>query len=119
MKCINKILVIGFMTLFLLVTVSPALEINSATQNTEVIILDFSFLEPQIDKIKIKDEIYDRITIDGLPNTRDFKKPCLPTKSVRLLLPQGRDLKNIKVIIMDFQVQCLFFILSLKNFLRF
>ena len=101
MKSVNKILIIGILAMFLLVTVTPALEIKSKTLDEEVIVLDFSFSEPRLDKINIRDGIYDRITVDGLPNINDFREPRLPIKPVRILLPRGRSMENIEVFTSD------------------
>ena len=101
MKSVNKILIIGILAMFLLATVTPALEIKSKNLNEEVIVLDFSFSEPRLEKISIKDGIYDRISADGLPNTNDFREPRLPVKPLRILLPQGRSMENIEVFTSD------------------
>ena len=101
MKSLNKIIIIGFLAMFLLATVTPALEIKSKTLNEEIVVLDFSFSEPLLENINIKDRAYDRITVDGLPNTNDFIEPRLPVKPVRVLLPQGRSMKKIEVVTSD------------------
>jgi len=101
MKSVNKILIIGILAMFLLATAAPALEIKSKTLNEEIIVLDFSFSEPQLEKISVKDGIYDRISVDGLPNINDFREPRLPVKPLRILLPQGRSMENIEVFTSD------------------
>ena len=101
MKSVNKILIIGILAMFLLATVASALEIKNKTLNEEIIVLDFSFSEPRLEKINIKNRVYDRISADGLPNTNDFREPRLPVKPLRILLPQGGSMENIEVFTSD------------------
>jgi hypothetical protein len=101
MKNINKILTAGILMLFLLATLTIALKIENVTQDAETVILDFSFSKPQLEKINIKEEMYDRVTIEGLSNTCNYKEPCLPVKPVKILLPQGKDIENVQVFTSD------------------
>lgn len=92
----KKLFSISVFILFLFGVTIPVFGVNS-TQN-EIIVLDFSFSSPILEKTTIRNEIYDRIRIDGLSSTNDLGIPCLPVKPVKILLPQGRGVKEIKVI---------------------
>ncbi len=82
--------------LFLLVSISPVFGENS--EGEDYIFLFFSFSDPVFENSNIKGKIYDIVKIDNLKNTNDFGIPRLPVKSVKILLPQGRNVKEIKVI---------------------
>ena len=60
---------------------------NSADVSFEEIVLTYTFSKPILEKIEIKGEIYDRITINGLPNSGDLHEPRLPVKPLKILLP--------------------------------
>ena len=100
MKHINRFFIIGIVTVFLFTSITSAFELYQTMEKNKdinVITLDFSFSKPIFEKIKIKNEIFDRVTIDDLPNTHAYNIPSLPVKPVRILLPQGRNVKNIEV----------------------
>ena len=100
MKNINKLFVVGILILFLFASVISAPGINNETQDNNIV-FDFSFSEPQFEKITISALEYDRITIDGLTNINNIDEPCLPMKSVKILLPYGRALENLVVTTSD------------------
>jgi len=93
----NKIVGI-FVCMLIVTSLGQALEIKNMVEHNECLTFDFSFSEPKLEKINVKHGVYDRVTIDDLPNTNDYGRPCLPVKPVRVLLPQGRDLENIEVL---------------------
>jgi len=101
MMKINKFLTIVILTLFLIASMTSAFGIKKTSEQTEDLIFEFSFTKPKLEKITVKGEIYDRITIDSLLNSYDLGEPCLPVKPVKILLPQGRDVENIEVYTSD------------------
>jgi hypothetical protein len=87
MKRKSKILSEGLIIIFLLTVIAPFLgAAHAARPVQEKIVLNFSFPQPTIEKIAIEDQIFDRVTIENLPNTHDFRYPCLPVKPVKILL---------------------------------
>ena len=100
MKKISKFFTIGILMLFLLSSINSVSGKLEKTEDTNIV-LDFSFPKPQFKNIEIKGDIFKRVTIEGLSNTNDYKKPCLPVKSLKILLPYGRDVKDIKVFSSD------------------
>jgi hypothetical protein len=96
MKNVGKLFTISVLILFLFGTTIPVFGVNN--EQNEIIVLDYSFSSPLTEKITIKNEIYDRIRIDGLSNTNDLGIPRLPVKPVKILLPQGRAVEEIRVI---------------------
>ncbi len=96
MRNIGKLFAIGILTLFLFSSTTSVFGINHEVEDNNIV-FDFSFSEPQFENIEVKGDIYKRVAIDGLPNAHDFRKPCLPVKPLRILLPQGRDVKNIEI----------------------
>lgn len=99
MKNISKLFAVGILMLFLFASVTPVPGTNNEPEYN--IVLDFTFSKPQLKGIQVKSGIYDRVTVEGLLNTYDLGKPCLPVKPLKILLPQGRDIKNIKVMASD------------------
>jgi len=101
MKNLQKILITGVVTLFLFSAVAAGLNnlgCNTSPENLEDITLNFTFSEPKIEKIEVNNEVYDRVTINKLSNSGDLNKPCLPVKTVKLLMPYGRELDFVNVI---------------------
>ncbi|RLF50312.1 MAG: hypothetical protein DRN24_06755, partial [Thermoplasmata archaeon] len=100
LRYVNRFFIIGIVVVFLFTTATSAFEIYQTIEKNkdiETITLDFSFSKPKLEKIKIKNKIFDRVTIDSLQNTYGLNKPSLPVKPVKILLPQGRNVKNIEV----------------------
>jgi hypothetical protein len=96
----QKIIITGIIVFFLFsVLLNTVLSYNefNDSENFENIILDFTFSKPKIEEIEQKNEIYYRVSIDNLPNSGDLKRPCLPVKSVKILLPYGREFDTIYV----------------------
>jgi len=87
------------MMLLIVVSTVPVFGNSTADENYSDIIFNYSFSKPKIQKVDIKGEIFDRVTIDGLSNTHNYQEPCLPVKPLRILLPRGKDVKDIRVII--------------------
>jgi len=100
MKNLNKILISGVVILFLFSAVVAGMNsgYNTELENYEDITLNFTFLKPKIEKIEINNEVYDRVTINRLPNSGDLNQPCLPVKSVKVLIPYGRELDFVNVV---------------------
>jgi len=91
----------GVMVFFLLfvITVGASIDKNSDTAGDfEKITLDFTFSIPTLEKIEINGEFYDRVTIDGLPNSGGINQPRLPVKSVKVLIPSGREFDSVEVV---------------------
>ncbi len=95
MNSTKKIISLSVLFLFLFGTTISVLGQNNRYQ--EDIIVNFSFSNPVFERTSIKGNIYDVVKINNLPNTNDLGIPRLPVKSVRILLPQGREVKEIKV----------------------
>ena len=58
----------------------------------------YRFASPQVETVKIDDELFDRATIDGCPVSGVVGQPALPTKRARILLPYGHDFSGVEVI---------------------
>lgn len=95
MRHITKILIPIVLTLFITATFTSA--INTPATTCDDIQFEFIFTKPHREQIEINGEIFDRITIEGLPNIHDYQKPCLPFKPLKILLPQGKEVENLVV----------------------
>lgn len=100
MKNLKILFILIVATLFIFSTVAIAIKNQSydPINNHDTITLDFTFSAPSIEQIIIKENVYDRITIDDLPNTCVLDAPRLPVKPIKLLLPYGKTLDTIDVI---------------------
>lgn len=100
MKNLNKILISGVVILFLFSAVATGVNsgYNIEFENYEDITLNFIFSKPKIEKIEVNNEAYDRVTINRLPNSGDLNQPCLPVKSVKVLIPYGGELDFVNVV---------------------
>ena len=91
----------GIMVFFLLsvITVGVSIAKNGDTaEDFEKITLDFTFSTPTLEKIEINGELYDRVTVDGLPNSGGINQPRLPVKPVKVLIPYGREFDSVEVV---------------------
>lgn len=101
MKKLNRILILGVVSVFLFSTVAADLNNMSYSpvdESFEEIVLAYIFSKPNLEKIEVKGEIYDRITINGLPNSGGLHKSCLPVKPLKILLPYGKKIDSIDVV---------------------
>ncbi|MCK5261072.1 MAG: hypothetical protein KAJ44_02725 [Thermoplasmatales archaeon] len=101
MKNLNKILISGVVILFLFSAVAAGVDnlgYNTSPENLGDITIDFAFPKPKTEKIEVNNEVYDRVTINRLPNSGDLNQPCLPVKSVKVLIPYGRELDFVNVV---------------------
>ena len=60
--------------------------------------VDYSFERPQISKVTIGGELYDRITMPGVPNCGNTGEPALPARGARILLPLGTEVSGIELV---------------------
>jgi len=91
----------GIMVFFLLfvITVGASIAKNGDTaEDFEKITLDFTFSTPTLEKIEINGELFDRVTINGLPNSGGINQLCLPVKPVKVLIPFGREFDSVEVV---------------------
>ena len=94
MRYIKKIFVIAILTLFIC---SSMTSVFGEDERNETLVFEYTFSNPQFNKNDIKGELYDKVEIEGLENTYSYGKPCLPVKHIKILLPYGKNLKNIKI----------------------
>lgn len=94
----RKIIGILICLLLLVMPIVPILGNSTVDEGNNGIIFDYSYSKPTIEKVEINGEIFDRVTIDGLLNTCNYQEPCLPVKPLKILLPQGTDVQDIRVI---------------------
>jgi hypothetical protein len=93
----RKIIGILVWTLLLIVPIIPVLSDIIENESNDDIIFDYSCSRPIIENVEIKGEIFDRVTIAGLSNTNKYQEPCLPVKPLKILLPHGTVVKDIRV----------------------
>ena len=96
MKIVGRFITIGILLIFIAGSFGHAFGEKINEKNN--IVLDFNFSNPIVEEYFFNEKSYDFIKVQGLPNTNDLGIPRLPVKSVRILLPQGKDIKDIKVL---------------------
>jgi len=89
------------LVIIMAVSFANGLEQNNIQNFNEDLIFEFSFSEPIIEQVEINNEIVNRISLEDLKNTNDYNQPCLPVKTVKILLPYQRDVEKIKIITSD------------------
>lgn len=94
----KKIICILIFSLLSLVSTVSVFGTSTINDNDSKVIFDYSFSKPKIEKIEINGGLFDRITINGLSNTCNYQKPCLPVKPLKILLPKGKDIEDIYVV---------------------
>ena len=94
------IVLIIFIFVFLFGSFTSVYGLDRTKDNNDLI-FDYSFTMPIIEKIEKNDIFYDKVSISGLNSFIDFNKPSLPVKPLKILLPSGKDVKNIHVIVSD------------------
>ncbi|PKK83589.1 MAG: hypothetical protein CVT49_07480 [candidate division Zixibacteria bacterium HGW-Zixibacteria-1] len=65
---------------------------------SSTIIQEYSFDRPELIKVKIADQIYDRVIMPGVPNYGEIGQPSLPSFGVRILLPFKSEVSSIEVL---------------------
>ena len=82
-----KILILAVIAIALL----SSIEIHASRDE---IFINISFSEPAFEKVKIGNETYDRIIIEGLPN---IGSPSLPVKTINVLIPYKMEVDKIEI----------------------
>ncbi len=60
--------------------------------------VSYRFNEPTIEKLKIGEEVYDVVTMEGTAINGKVGEPALPAKGAYILLPQNTNVKSIEVL---------------------
>jgi hypothetical protein len=98
---INKKIMMIFTVLLLFLSISytgASNQLKSIYECNDRIYLDFSFNYPMIQKREnVFDNIYD-VEIEGLLNTNNFNKPCVPVKNIKILIPNKMEFDNIEIV---------------------
>lgn len=88
-----------FIFLEAIVLLFSSLGVNALNvESFDVITLEFSFPKPLVEEVADADgELYNTVSIEGLPVSSDLNQPCLPVKPIKILLPYGREFESLKV----------------------
>ena len=69
--------------------------LSGKTEATGLVPLVYGFDAPKIEKIKINDEIFDKVIVKGATSTGDPGEPCLPIMGANILLPTKTEVTEI------------------------
>jgi hypothetical protein len=102
MKISWNILIIGLIFFMLFSSFSAGNDIeNKFFSYSNNIDINLFFDKPKVSEFKINDQVYDRITIENIPNSISPDKPCLPVKPLRILIPNDSVIENIFITTSD------------------
>jgi hypothetical protein len=76
---------------------ASSLAVAERRDNSDQIVMNYSFEQPTIKKINIENTIYDEVVLPGVSSTGNPGEPCLPIKGSYILLPQGTTVDSITV----------------------
>jgi hypothetical protein len=96
----NKIFLTILSTLIVcsgMISTTTILTVKGDSYDTIVVECDFPL--PTFEQVKIDNEWYDRITMGVLPNSCDMDAARLPIKPLKVLLPFGRMIDSITVVV--------------------
>ena len=88
----------GFIILLMTFSIVQGLAQKGSNNSTDELVFDFYFSEPTIKQIESGNEILNKISLENLKNTNDYNKPCLPVKTLKILLPYGQEVDNINIL---------------------
>jgi len=86
-----------FATSILLLTTFSVYSVADDQNSSNQIIMTYSFDIPSVGKVKIGDEVYDRVTLQDLSGYGNPGEPCLPSRGANILLPQGVKVDDITI----------------------
>ena len=86
-----------FMVTSLLLMSVSSLAVAGHQDNSNQIIVTYSFEQPIIEKIRIENIVYDDVVLPGVISAGNPGEPCLPIKGAYILLPQGTTVDKITV----------------------
>ena len=77
---------------------ASSLAVAERRDNSNQIVMNYSFEQPTIKKINIENTIYDEVVLPGVSSTGNPGEPCLPIKGSYILLPQGSTVDKITTV---------------------
>ncbi|MBN1281245.1 MAG: hypothetical protein JXA00_06315, partial [Candidatus Thermoplasmatota archaeon] len=83
--------------LVLLFTTTLTLLPRGESKHIDDLVVDFHFSAPQVEETLIDNIMYHTITMTDTQPSGSAGEPCLPTRGISLLLPQGRTVKDITI----------------------
>lgn len=86
-----------FVAIILILTTCSVIGISNDKKDVNQLTVTYSFEQPYINKIKIKEDIYDEVTLKGVTSFGNPGEPYLPIKGAYILLPQGVTVKDITI----------------------
>jgi len=76
---------------------ASSLAVAERRDNSNQLVMNYSFEQPTIKKINIENTIYDEVVLPGVSSTGNPGEPCLPIKGSYILLPQGTTVDKITI----------------------
>jgi len=76
---------------------ASSLAVAERRDNSNQLVMNYSFEQPNIKKINIENTVYDEVVLPGVSSTGNPGEPCLPIKGSYILLPQGTTVDKITI----------------------
>ena len=84
-------------TIVMIFSIVPSFVVAENENNNEIVQM-YSFERPQIQSVIIQDIVYDQIIMSDTSGDSNPGEPNLPSKGIKLLLPQGTEITDIEII---------------------
>lgn len=75
--------------------------IGGVAASADQLTVDYYFERPQIQKVTVGGQSYDRVSMPDLSNFGAIGHPSLPASGAQILLPHGADVESVEVRLMD------------------
>jgi len=65
--------------------------------SAEQLTVEYTFEQPRLEQITIENTVYDRLVMEGAPNSGGIGQPALPARGTQILLPPGAVVKGVEI----------------------
>ena len=91
------ILEVSFVGVILLLTSFSVFASAEDESKYNQVTIKYTFEMPVIENVDMGSIVYDRVIMEGFPNSNNPGEPCLPVSGAYILIPQGADISEIRV----------------------
>jgi hypothetical protein len=75
--------------------------LSGVSVSAEQLTVTYTFEQPRFEKITIENTVYDRLVMDGAPNSGYVGQPALPARGAQILLPPGAVITAVEILTGD------------------
>ncbi|HEC77415.1 MAG TPA: hypothetical protein ENI33_09220, partial [Thermoplasmatales archaeon] len=100
-KCKGKIIGVLVLGIFLIISVFPYTAVgengNSVEERNTSLSYEITFIEPVLKEKSLFNNSFSEISMYDCINIGEIGKPALPVHGTKILLPYGKEIKNIEI----------------------